>query len=262
MLLKKTIYFIVLAYALLSAGCARYKNMLYFQESFQKGDTTGVNFQVADPVTTKAYPGDNLFINISGDASEQTELFNKQSKASANFNEISLYMQGYLIDDEGMIELPVIGKIQVGGFTLNQIQERVQEKMNGYFVGIIVDVRLLSFEVTLMGEVKSPGTYSFYKKKVSLLEVLARAGDLGPYADARHILVIRKTPGGSTTLPVNLTTYEVYQNPGFWIIPGDVVYVKPQRAKMVSINSPTISIILSGLTTLLLLITYTSYTNG
>ncbi|HAM98110.1 MAG TPA: sugar transporter [Marinilabiliales bacterium] len=254
---KKLTTIVIVLVSLAFMGCARYKNVLYFQDKIYANDTLSIGIQQADPQATVVYPGDNLFLSISGDASGQTDQFNKQATTTGNFSEISLYMHGYLIDDQGNIELPVLGKIQVNGLTLYQVQQLIQQKMDEYFTGSIVEVRLLNFEVTVLGEVVRPGTYPIYKKNVTILEVLAKAGDIGDFGDARHVLIVRKGPFGSTTLDLNLTSTGVFQNPGFWVAPGDVIYVKPLRAKMVSINTPAISVVLSGLTTLLLLITYT-----
>jgi polysaccharide export outer membrane protein len=254
----KIVAFFILG-VLLFSNCARYKKALYFQDTFNRTDSIGlqVNHKVPQEIILQA--GDNVYVNIYGIELGQTETFKKQEASTSNFNELSLYIQGYLIDQEGNIEIPVIGKVNLAGQSLTKATQTLQAVVNEYLIGAVVDLRLLSYEIAVLGEVKRPASYAFYKKDVNLLEALAKAGDLSAYGNAKEILIIRKTDQGSTTALLDLTSTDFMQSEYFWMKPGDVIYAKPLRAKMVSVNSPTISIVLSGLTTLLLLLTYASY---
>lgn len=244
---------------LLFSNCARYKNALYFQDTFKRTDSIGLQINQKIPDEIMLQSGDNVYVNIYGIELGQTETFKKQSAATSNFNELSLFIQGYLIDQEGNIEMPVIGKVSIGGQSLTEARNTLQKIINEYLIGAVVDLRLLSYEISVLGEVKRPATYAFYKKDVSILEALAKAGDLSGYGNAKELLIVRKTAQGSQTGIVDLTSSDFMQSEYFWLKPGDVIYAKPLRAKMVSINSPTVSVLLSGLTTLLLLLTYVSY---
>jgi polysaccharide export outer membrane protein len=254
------LYFLLLLTGVLFSNCARYKTTLYFQETFQRDDSIGlqVNHKIPEEIILQI--GDNIYINIFGVELGQTESFKKSSAASSGtFNELSLFIQGYLIDHQGNIELPVIGKVHLAGQSLTQARNTLQKIMDEYLIGAVVDVRLLSYEIAVLGEVQRPSTYAFFKKDVHLLEALAKAGDISNYGNAKEVLVIRKTASGSQTALLDLTSTDFMASEYFWLKPGDVIYVKPLRAKMVSINSPTVSVVLSGLTTLLLLLTYISY---
>jgi len=258
MTIKKLAIYLIVVLTFAFTNCARYKNILYFQDTFEKPDTS-VRIITVDPELTVLKAGDNLYLNAYGVELGQLESFRKESSSTSNFSELSLYMQGYLIDENGFIEFPVAGKIQVAGLTLAEAQKKVQKMMDEYLVGVVVDLRLLSYEVTILGEVRRPGNVVFYKTEVTILEALSKAGDIGDYADARHVLILRKSSKGTESIELDITSSNAFQSPGFWVMPGDIIYVKPHRSKMWSINSPSISLVLSGLTTMLLLLTYINF---
>ena len=229
----------------LSVSCVRYKNVTYLQDRY-KADTTQAIIPLIQSEHMVLQIHDNLYVNIYGVDMGQMDLF----------NDIGLYFQGYVIDEEGAIELPLIGKIKLAGLTLSEARLLIQKKVNEYIRGAVVEIRLVSYEVTVLGEVAQPGTYNFYKRQITLFDLLGKAGDISDYGDIRNILIIRKVHGGTETTQLDMRTSGFMEKPDFFLEPGDVVYVKPLRVKMLSINSPSIQIILSGLTTMLLLLTY------
>lgn len=245
---------------LLSSSCARYKNITYIQDRYEVTDSTKQHISVAEGGDLELRVGDNVYINVYGLEFNQLESFNKEAAGgSSNFNELSLYLKGYFIDDNGDVELPVLGKVKLSGLKLYQAKDSLQAKVDEYLVGAVVDLRLLSYQITVLGEVRRPGKFNFYKREINILDVLAQAGDLSTYGDARNLILVREKDGISETYNFDLTSSDFLSNEYFWLKPNDVIYVKPLRSKMVSINSPAISIVLSGLTTMLLLLTYINF---
>jgi len=242
-----------------SISCARYKNVTYLQDRYNLSDSAKVVIPSDKSEEMVLQIHDNIFINIYGVDMGQIDLFEKQRQSTGTFNDIGLYFQGYVIDEEGNIELPLIGKIKMVGLTLKEARQLVQGKINEYIRDAVVEIRLLSYEVTILGEVSRPGTYNFYKRRINLFDALGKAGDINNFGDIRNIMIIRKVATGTMTTELDLRSSEFLQNPNFFLEPGDVIYIRPIRAKMVSINSPSIQIVLSGLTTLLLLLTYMRY---
>lgn len=229
---------------------------MYFQDRYETKDTTKLAITVSEGDEITLRPNDNLYINVYGVDMGQIDIFNRQTSTTSNYNETTLYMQGYLINHDGFVELPVIGNIKVAGLTLKKAQQAIQDRVDEYIRDAIVDVRLLSYRITLMGEVKQPGTYTFLQRDINILDAIGKAGDIATYGDIKHVLVIRKNGNSTQTAELDLSGSDFYQSPYFWLKPDDVIYVKPLRSKMVSINSPSISILLSGLTTLFLFLTY------
>jgi polysaccharide export outer membrane protein len=253
-------YFFLIFILLLGSSCARYKNITYIQDRYEVTDSTKHHISVAEGGDLELRIGDNVYINVYGLEFNQLESFNKEAAGgSSNFNELSLYLKGYFINDTGEVELPVLGKIKLAGLTLYEAKDHLQAKVDEYLVGAVVDIRLLSYQITVLGEVKQPGKFDFYKREINILDVLAQAGDLDTYGDARNLILIREKDGVSETYNFDLTSSDFFSSPYFWLKPNDVIYVKPLHSKMVSVNSPAISVILSGLTTMLLLLTYINF---
>jgi len=222
-------------------------------------DTVKMNLIIDLPQDIILQPDNNLYINLSGIETNQLESFNKQTTERPQFNELMLYFQGYMIDANGYIDLPVIGKIKVGGVSFSKAKVLIQNRYAEFLKGVIVDVRLVSYEVTILGDIKRPGKYIFYKPNINILDVLAKSGDLTDYGDAKNILVIRNKGENSESVRIDLTKTDVFQNPYFWLEPNDVVYVKPLRAKIFSVNSTSISLFFSSISLLLVLLTYTKF---
>jgi len=257
-MINKLYYYIILI-LLLSSGCAQYKNIAYIQDRYEV-DSTQISISVAKGGDLILRVEDNVYINVYGLAYNQLESFNKQTgNRSTNANEVSLYLQGYFIDDSGHVELPIIGKVKISGLTLTQAKDTLQAKVDEYLIGAVVDIRLLSYNITVLGEVRRPGKFNFYKREINILDVIAKAGDLANYGDARNIIIIREENGISETYNFDLTSTDFFNSPYYWLKPNDVIYVKALKSKMVSVNSPTFTLVFAGLTTLILLLSYIQF---
>jgi polysaccharide export outer membrane protein len=227
------------------------------QDSYSVSDSSKQGINVAEGGDLILRNGDNVYINTYGLESNQLDIFNKEdSRRTYNVTSVSLFLKGYFISDSGYVELPVIGKVKIAGLNLSQAKDSIQSKMDEYLVGSVVDIRLLSYDITVLGEVRRKGKFQFYKREINILDAIAKAGDLSNYGDARNIILMRNENGVSKTYTFDITSSDFFSSPYFWLKPNDVIYVKPLRAKMISLNSPGLSILFTGLSTLILLLTY------
>lgn len=250
-------FFGLLIIVLIASSCARYKNVQIMQDRYVKTDTLLNIIPVASATDIILRPDDNLYINVTGVDMGQIGIFNKESGSGAtNFNEMSLYLKGYLIDKDGFIDLPVVGKVKMAGFTIQEAREELQRNIDSYIRGAVVDVRLLSYYITMLGEFNRPGTYSFMRREINLMDAIGKAGDISLFGDRRSVLIIRKNGDATQTMELDLTSSDFYSSPYFWLQPNDVIYIKPLRSKMVSVNSTTLTLALTSLTTLLVLLSY------
>lgn len=224
-------------------------------------DSVNVNLNIETPEDIILENGNNLYIKLSGIEGYQVESFEKGSSGNSNYTELMLYFQGYLIADDGNVDLPVVGKIQVAGKSFKEAKKLIQERYSEFLKGVIVDVRLVSYDVTLLGEVRSPGKYVFYKPNTNILEALARGGNLTNYGDAKNIVVIRDKGEHSESVMIDLTSTDLFKNTHFWLEPGDVIYVKPLRAKMFSVNAPTINLFFSTVSLIIVVLTFIQTAN-
>ena len=248
MTIKNSKYLLVLAAAILITGCVSSKKIVYFQESDQiKPQETLANFQ------PEIQLGDLITIQVSAGEPLSAEIFNLYETPSVVGNPKLL---PYLVDADGNINFPVLGKLKVAGFTTQQIGDQITQALTTYLVAPIVNVRLTNFKVTVMGEVQKPGTYTIPNERITLVEALGLAGDLTIQAKRNTVLLIREKNGKRDFVTVDLTNKALFNSPYYYLVQNDVIYVEPNKTKVNSaaVGSGT-SVLLSSLGILISLIT-------
>ncbi len=137
---------------------------------------------------------------------------------------------GYLVDEEGKVDLPIIGKIYLAGLTRMEATKTLQEKYLEYLKHPVVNIQIQNFKVTVLGEVARPGTFQIPNERITLLEAIGLAGDLRITGERNNVLVIRDRNGNKTEYRVDLTTKDVLSSPVYYLEQNDVVYVEPNSA--------------------------------
>jgi len=257
--MNKTILLISLV--ILIASCSTQKELSYLNNLYELGGESYFQMEVPD---YKIQPRDILYISVKAQTPEGslTEMLSDRTTANMNYltNEGSAYMVGYSVDPEGDLTVPLIGQVTVEGMTVYEIRDQLQEKVDSLFRHAYVQVRLLSFKFTVIGEVRAPGSYVNYNDQLTVLEAIGRAGGISETGTKEKILVIR--PGGDRTVTyhIDLQDKSLLSSPAYFITPNDVVIVQPNPKKVFNINLPTISFVIStvtaAITTTLLLINY------
>ena len=202
---------------------------------------------------------DNLYIDIQSMSPEVNALFNPskggsmQGGTQQNYGQLSgQYLNGFQVDLSGNVTLPIIGKVVLAGQSLNQAQESIQAKADEYIKDATVKVKLLSFKVTVLGEVKNPGVYYNYNNQMTVLDGISMASGVTDYGRIQKVLVLRPTEDGSKTYRLDLSNKKFLSSDAFFLQPNDVVYVEPDKYKNVKLNSPIFSLFLSTISTLIL----------
>lgn len=246
-LLKTINYNAIIIALLFFSSCANKNKLIYFNSKnsistadanknytpvLKADDFIAVNVMGLDEVAVKPF---NLPVNIYN---------NNMSGYSSGVPST----QGYLIDSEGNIDFPVIGKIKLAGLNRNEATEVLKEKLKQYINNPTVLIRILNFKVTVLGEVKNPGTFNIPNERITLLEAIGIAGDLNITAVRKNVLVIRDVDGKKTEYRVDLTAKDLFASPVYYLNQNDVVYVTPNRAKINSsvINPANAGIIISA----------------
>jgi polysaccharide export outer membrane protein len=182
-------------------------------------------------------PLDILAIHVSGNDPASVAVFHQfrmqgGSATGAASGEGALGIQeGYRVDEEGHIYLPFIGQVRAQGKTLNELRQELTSRLEKYILNISVQLRFMSFRVTLMGEVVRPSTYLVPNERLTLLEAVGMAGDFTPYANRKNVLVIRERNGIREFARVNTQDRTLFRSPYFYLSPNDMVYVEPLKAK-------------------------------
>jgi len=214
----------ILVVGLLLVSCKSLKeDVVYFQNA--KNFETIVDTETFTP---KFKINDIVSIYVSTFDVEASRPFNlvKQSGSNAQFLD-------YLIDIDGNIDFPVLGKVKLIGLTVEEAKELLKEKLSdGYLKDPIVNMRILNFRVSVLGEVRNPGTYLISGERISIMEALGLAGDLTIKGRRDNILVVRDFNGTKTYTRINLTNKEVFNSPVYYLTQNDVVYVEPNNSAL------------------------------
>jgi polysaccharide biosynthesis/export protein len=210
---------------LLITACVPQKNIVYFNAT--KADSTATFAE--KELTFKT--GDIVIVNVFSPSKETSVYFN-YSELHAMVAGVPV--NGYLVDYNGNIEMPMIGQIVVKGKTTKQIQEEVRGKIEKYLINPSINVRLVNFKITLLGEFKRPGTYTIENNSIALLEGLGLGEDLTIYAN-RTITVIRDNNGKKTFTYIDLTNKEQFAK-SIYLQNGDVVYAQPIKERKTTVE--------------------------
>jgi len=218
---------------LLVSSCANGKKIAYFQgldEVRQQAQTSENNLVIK--------PNDLLTISVSAYNMEAAAPFNLPVVGvSSGVGEAGLsvggtpQLQSFLVNDNGTIQFPQLGTVEVAGLTRQELSQKLEEKISEFVKEPIVIVRIVNFEVSVLGEVSRPGTFSIQDEYLSLPQALGLAGDLTIYGLRENVLVIREENGNKIYAYLNLNDAEVINSPFYYLKQNDVVYVEPNNAQ-------------------------------
>jgi len=247
---------------LLAASCTSQKKLAYLNNIPETGGEETFTMEIPD---YKLQPRDILYITVKammpdGTINDFLSSSRNQGITQIGQNESGGYLFGYDVNPEGNIVLPAVGAIKVGGLTLEETRKLLQTSADKVFNNSTVECKLLSFKFTVIGEVRSPGTYINYNNYLTILEAIGRAGGVGDYGNRTRVLVVRPMDNGTSTFRLNLQDKQILSSEAYFLLPNDVVIVEPLSQKIFNMNLPTFSFILtttlSAITTTLLLINY------
>lgn len=225
-------YFIILT-TLLLASCTSYKSVPYLQ------NPEAVNeFQEILPMyDAKIMPKDLLTITVNTSDPEAAAPFNLTVQSPININRSTLTtqptLQQYLVSNDGSIDFPVLGRLQVGGLTKNEAENMIREKLGDYLRETpIVTVRMSNYKIAVLGEVARPGMFTVNNEKVNIFEALAMAGDLTVWGMRDNVKLIREDAAGKREIiELNLNNAEIVTCPYYYLQQNDILYVSPNKTK-------------------------------
>ncbi|MGS2738028.1 polysaccharide biosynthesis/export family protein [Sinomicrobium sp. M5D2P17] len=226
------VFCILLLTVLFMASCASRKEIVYFQD-IEEIDKLASEV-VYDPVLQ---PDDLLTITVSAFDLETVAPFNLPIVAymgSTGKTAGQGQYQTYLIDNKGNVEFPVIGTVKLGGMTRNEAVNFLKNKIAHYVKDPIVNIRIMNYKVTVLGEVARPGSYTIPNERITIPEALGLAGDLTVYGKRDNILVIRDKNGEKTYARVDMTKKDMLESPYYYLQQNDLIYVEPNGAQVQS----------------------------
>ena len=217
------------------ASCQSYKKVPYLQDA----EVVEQAVQQENLYDAKIMPKDLLTIVVSCTSPELAAPFNLTVASPANVAISNIntttqpVLQTYLVDNQGMIDFPVLGKLKLGGLTKNEAEQLIVEKLKPYIKEVpIVTVRMVNYKISVIGEVTRPGTFTINNEKVNLLEALAMAGDMTVWGLRDNVKLIREdAEGKQQIITLDLNKAETILSPYYWLQQNDIVYVTPNKAK-------------------------------
>ena len=223
---------LMLGLLLLLQSCVSKKEILYLQDI----DSNPAHEVILNTITLQ--PNDILKIDVNALITEAALPYNKISTTNiqrANNIEIMM-LEGYLVSANKTINFPVLGELSVEGKSIADLEVDIKNRLEtgGYLLNPSVTVRLLNAKVTILGEVRNPGTFTFTENNISVLQALGLAGDLTINGDRKDVILIREADGERTSTHLNLTQTAWLNGPYQNIQPNDVLVVNPNGAKVKS----------------------------
>jgi polysaccharide export outer membrane protein len=244
---RKPFYLLILLTAsvisLCFSSCSTPKNITYFRDIpdtmrrkivdqsayntpvIQPDDILQVTIQTLDPTAT-------AMLNLENNA---TWPITTNAPGPTGVNTPAANVSGYLVDKNGYVILPLLGKVSVKGKTTDQVRDEIRNKAAEFYKDPVVNVRFANFKVTVLGEVTRPSTYVMPNEKVTLLDAIGMAGDLTIYGKRENVMLIRDNDNGKKEfIRLNLNDSKVFSSPYYYLHQGDVIYVEPNKSKVTS----------------------------
>ena len=224
-------FLLIFSIFILLQSCVSKKQMLYLQ------DLDTLNNQEIAYNNHTLQVDDILKISVGALMSEAALPYNNVTGGSVVANSIDIMkLDGYLVSQNHTINFPVLGELSVKDKTVQDLENDIKQLLvdGGYLINPSVTVRLLNANITILGEVKIPGTFSFTENNISLLQALGLAGDLTINGSREDVVVLRYVDGVQTTARINLTSANFLSGPYQMVKPNDVIVVNPNNAKVSS----------------------------
>jgi polysaccharide export outer membrane protein len=243
-------------------SCSSTKKIQMFQES--KNDSREIFIPPVPPeITIK--PFDNLYVSIKTLDEEVNRIFNPSniggsgysSGTSQNFGDpTSQYINGYRVAQDSTISLPILGKINFGGLSLEEAKEKLRIRAEEFLREPTVEVKFLNYRVNLSGEIRTPGVYYNYEGSLSIYDAISMANGITDFADLRNVVIKRQNDNKISTYNVNLTDNSVFTSDVFYLQSNDIVYIPPDNLKRRRENSDTYGRFLSTISTLIVAVAF------
>ena len=214
--MKKLSNIFLLLMGIMLTSCMSTKKVTYFQnlDNVDLSKTTGL-------YDAKIMPKDILSITVHTLTTEASEAFNLKGSSS------------YLVDNEGNIDFPVVGTLNLGGMTTKEAETLIKSKITPYMSASenpIVQVRMSNYKYAMLGGINTPGVYTALNEKISIVEAIARAGDLNLYGQRDKIFLIRENEHGEREYhQLNINDAEIFNSPYYYLQQNDIVYVEPKK---------------------------------
>jgi len=240
--------------AVLFSSCVPQKKMLYMQVK-DEADTLS-SFYNDKNIEYRIQPGDNLYVKVVSLDEQTTILLNPSGTNNYLNSDASIYLNSYTVNEKGYLDFPLTGEVLVKNLTVDEIKLKLKENLKIYLKEFVVIVKMVNFNLTLLGEVKRPGQYKVYQNSINLFEAVSMAGDLSDFANREKVAVIRQTKTGSKVIYLDMTKRDILESDYFYLKPNDIVYVTPVKGKQFTFAQFPYGVVFGAISTAFLVVNY------
>jgi len=247
--MKNIIIITVLSIIFICGSCVSRKKLTYLHYSDNEtGLSEAQYFRYSiTPSAYKIMPNDYLFIRVLTPDPQWSALFNMQ-QGEGSITMESAALSSYSVDIDGDIEIPYVGKVRVVGKTIPEIKSQLDTVFKSYVTDAVISVRLVENNISIIGEVSVPGRYPIIKDRMTVFDALALAGDISSYGNRQEIKLVRPSPYGPVIKEFSLSDRSILTSELYYIMPNDILYVSPLKARSFQVNSAVWTLFLTTLT--------------
>jgi polysaccharide export outer membrane protein len=230
-------------------GCVTNEKITYLQD-YPESEYSGEHVV---PDTYLIQPNDNIYIRVSTLDPRFSTFFNvsfdQGGGGSTRMDESTADLLSYPVQEDGTIEMPYIGTVEVAGKSLKEAKIVIEELVKDYVNDAEITVRLVNNYVSILGFVVRPGLYPIYKQRLNIFQAISLAGDVSPYGDRYQVRIVRQTLEGSKVKEFDITDKNIVDSEYFYVLPNDVLYVKPMKGRFLGMYEFPWAVIFSSITT-------------
>ena len=248
-LVKSKFAMLIVLALLLTSSCITNRDLEYIRSNKE------INKVKANKQDYRLQVGDLISVQISTTTEQQHDFFNKENTSNSQLMMQNPYLYGYLIKEDGNLDLPSFGIVKAEGFSLRELENVIKQIAVSYFEQPVVKLNIINFQISILGEVNSPGTFKIVDPNVNILYALSLSGDMTQFANRKKVKVIRNDNEVNRVFYVDLTKKGVLNNADFMLQPHDIIYVAPLQKKFYAFNNITnaVSMLISTVTLFLLI---------
>lgn len=244
--------------AVILSSCVPQKKMIYMQVK-EDADTLS-NFVNERKIDYRIQPGDNLYIRVVTLDEMTTMLLNPLTGGrggnTLTGNDATIYLQSYTVNEAGYLDFPMVGEIFVRNMNVDEIRDAINEKLSEYLKELVVIVKLVNFNITLLGEINVPGQYKIYQTDINIFEAVSLGRDLTDFANRNQVAIIRQTKTGSSVHYIDMTKRDLLSSDFYYLKPNDIIYAVPVKGKQFTFANFPYGIVFGFLSTTILLLNY------
>lgn len=227
------------------SACVTNKHATYLQV-YEESEYSG---EYVPPKNYLIQPNDNLYIRVTTLDPRYAVIFNAMGEGGyMQADEASVNLLSYPVELDGSVDLPYVGSIEVAGKTLPEAKKTIKLVLDEYVTDASLTVKLVNNYVSILGEIRNPGMYPIYKERLNIYQALAMAGDVADYSDRYELSIIRQSPEGSIVKEFNITDRNIIDSEFYYVLPNDVIYVKPLKGRFFAINTAPYTFALTTIT--------------